>query len=172
MPRSRTARSNSLAASAGLLRREQRDTLKTRTHAQEIMMQPVVIRPRQSHRPIAIALQADVQTLVRIKHRQRDFRGIEKAQPKLDARMLALVRRERAPRPAVPRKKRILALPRHGAKLSRQKLPQLAITFEDVAVGVNDGKRSFHRLPLTNALPRYELCTLLSSTTRLLLSST
>ena len=103
-------------------------------------MQPVVIRPRQSHRPIAIALQADIQTLVRIKHRQRDFGGIEKAQPKLDARMLALVRRKRAPRPAIPRKKRIFPLSRHRAKLRRQKFPQLAIPLEHVPVGVNDGK--------------------------------
>src|SRR6266404_5675256 len=107
-------------------------------------MEPVVISPCQGHGPIGIALQADIQTFVRIKHRQGDVCRIEKAHPKLDARMLALVRRQRTPRPTVPGKKRILALPRHRAKLRRQKLPQLAIPLEHMAVGVNDEKWAFH----------------------------
>src|SRR5438309_11957287 len=101
-------------------------------------MEPVVIRSRQSRRPIAITLQTDVQTLVRIKYGERDLRRVEKAHPKPYARMLALMRRKRATRPTVPRKKRILALPRHRSKLRRQKRPQLAIPLEHVAIGVDD----------------------------------
>ena len=117
------------------------------------MMQPVIISARQSHRPVAIALQADIQTFVRIKHRQRDFRRVEKAQPKIDARMLALLSGDkRTPRPTIPRKKRILPFPRHRAKLRREKFSQLMIPFENVTVGVDDRERSFHGFLLQHFL--------------------
>src|SRR5512146_1319629 len=109
------------------------------------MMQPIIVRACQRHGPIAIALQTDVQALVRVKHGQRYLRGVEKAQPKLDARMFALLRRQGAPRPTVPGKERVFALSRHRANLRREKLPQLAISFEHVAVGIDDWKRTLHR---------------------------
>src|SRR5262245_49666511 len=108
------------------------------------MMQPVVIGTCQPHRPIAIALQADIQTLVRIKHGQRGLSRIEKAQPQIHTRIFPLLRRQCATRPAIPRKQRVLPFPRHSAKLRRQKFPQLAISFEHVTVRVDDWVRTFH----------------------------
>src|SRR5688572_26557114 len=107
-------------------------------------MQPVVVRARQSDAPVTVALQTDVQSFVGIKHGHGDLGSVEKAQPKLDAGVLPLLRRQGSARPTIPRKERIFAFPLHGAKLRRHKLPQLAIALEHMAVGIDHRKRSLH----------------------------
>jgi len=133
-----------------LLRREQRDTLKRGSHSRN-HDGPVVIRPAKDAQSDRAARQYSNPRS--IKHRQRSPSHRER-QPKLTLDF-SLVRRER-PRPSHPKKKADIPFSRTAQTPRRNSLSSRSL--RAVAVGVNDGKRSFYICPFDMILAeKYKL---------------